>query len=77
MNNAPVRFASRRRFVEIVRALLADERVNPAALNNYALDWAVYGSCSTIVRMLLKDARVTAGLSSWRKWRYKYWSWLP
>jgi hypothetical protein len=54
-DNWAIRWASEHGRVEIVRILLADKRVNPAADNNLAIKAAEHVE---IVRMLLADKRV-------------------
>lgn len=45
----------------MVRLLLADERVDPAAADNGALVVAIFRGQAEVVRVLLADARVRAG----------------
>jgi len=45
-------------FVEVVKVLLADPTVNPAADDNYAIRWASSNGYLDVVKILLNDPRV-------------------
>jgi ankyrin repeat protein len=51
-------WASYYSYHEIVRLLLTDQRVNPAANDNYSIKWAARNGHLDIVRLLLADQRV-------------------
>lgn len=62
-NNVAIRIAAGHGHFEIVRLLLADPRVDPAANDNKAIKFAINGhlaqnACFEVVRLLLADPRV-------------------
>lgn len=57
-NNAAIRLACDQNRTEAVRLLLADPRVDPCALDNYALSWAaIYGNVECI-KLLITHPRI-------------------
>jgi hypothetical protein len=53
-----MRSASENGHVAVVRELLRDSRVDPSALQNYAIKQAAYYGRAEVVKELLKDSRV-------------------
>ena len=51
-------YASRNGYLEIVKPLLSDSRVDPSDDNNYAIRWASENGHLEIVELLLSDLRV-------------------
>ena len=58
MENGAIRWAAQNGHLEVVKLLLADSRVNPAALNNKAIQWAAEEGQTEVVKVLLADSRV-------------------
>jgi len=56
-HDAAIRFAARKGRVNIVKVLLADPRVDPSALNNYAFSQAAAGNHLEVMQLLLSDSR--------------------
>jgi len=56
--NEAIRLASKNGQVEVVKELLKDSRVNPAATNNYAIQLASEYGHADVVKLLLADKRV-------------------
>ncbi len=44
--------------IEVVKLLMADRRVDPSDLNNYALKWAAQNKHTHVYDLLLTDRRV-------------------
>ena len=57
-NNLAIRRAGRRNDISMVKLLLADSRVDPAAKDNDAVIGAVHWGHIEVVRLLLTDSRV-------------------
>lgn len=62
-DNRAIRIASDKGYLEIVKLLLEDSRVDPSALDNEAIRYASCGGHTEIVKKLLEDPRVDP--SSW------------
>ena len=68
-SNWAIRYASEYGHLEVVKVLLADERVDPSVYDNLAIKWADAHGHLEIVKELLKDKRVREKLTS--KIKYK------
>ena len=64
-------YASLNGYLEVVRELLKDSRVDPSADNNYAIRWASRYGHSGVVRELLRDRRVDpSAIPTSSKWSF-------
>lgn len=71
MTNAPIRIAARNGYINIVRLLMKDPRVDPSAANNFALNWSYYGGHKDVAMLLLTDKRVRDKVDLMPKTRQK------
>ena len=55
---------------EIVKLLLTDPRVDPGAINNYAINWSSENDHVEVVKLLLNDSRVTSSMSETDRSRF-------
>jgi hypothetical protein len=70
-SNEPIRVAAREGFLEIVELLMADPRVDPSAVNNFALSWSLHNGHLDVARLLLTDSRVRAAIPSMAQTRQR------
>ncbi len=57
-NNDAIRWASKNGHTEVVKLLLADDRVDPSSRDNSAIKLASSNSHSEVVKLLLADGRI-------------------
>jgi hypothetical protein len=70
-SNAAIRIAARNGYINIVRLLMKDPRVDPSAANNFALNWSYYGGHKDVAMLLLTDKRVRDKVDLMPKTRQK------
>jgi ankyrin repeat protein len=57
-DNHGIKWACENGYIDLVRTLLQDSRVNPGANYNIALFWAAFRGYNDIIKLLLQDSRV-------------------
>jgi hypothetical protein len=57
-SNAPIRIAAKKGYIDIVKLLMKDPRVDPSAGNNFALNWSFHEGHKEMAILLLTDKRV-------------------
>ena len=57
-NNFAIRYSCDLGYIEVVKLLLQDKRVNPSDWDNWALKWSYTNGHMEILKILLQDSRI-------------------